>query len=271
MLQPKVVYEDETLWVIDKPAGIVVNRAQSVKEETIQDWAENKLKVKNQKFKVAVENSKYEDFYKRGGIVHRLDKETSGLLIIARNPQSFAKLQAQFKERKIKKKYLALVHGEVKPSKGTVKAPIKRNPFNPKKFGVYPGGRSAETSWRALQTLKSDDRFHLRGGTESQHQSESEALTFLELKPLTGRTHQIRAHLKFLGHPIVSDPLYSGKKTLRADRQFCPRLFLHAAALQFSHPKTGQGFKIESRLPKELEEVLKKLYIVTKNVQNKKS
>lgn len=238
-MEPKIIFEDEDLLIIEKPAGMVVNRAESVKGETVQDWAEKKLKVKSPKLKV----DKDSDFYKRSGVVHRLDKETSGLLLIAKNPQSFENLQKQFSQREVEKKYLALVHGEVKPKEGVIRAPVGRLPWNREKFGVLPGGREALTSYKVI----------------SHYTLAPKPYTLLELSPQTGRTHQIRIHLKYLGHPVVGDAFYAGRKTARQDRKWCPRLFLHAAFLKFKHPKTREWLSFESELSEDLKKVLEKL------------
>ena len=234
----KVVFENQDFLVIEKPAGVVVNRAETVKGETVQDWVEDRLGIRNQESGISEES----DFVRRAGIVHRLDKETSGLLLIAKNPESFANLQAQFKARKTRKKYLALVHGEVEPKEGRIELPIARNPFNREKFGVFPGGRKAVTEYKVISSLKVQDS----------------NFTFLELTPLTGRTHQIRVHLKGIGHPIVSDEKYAGRKTNREDRKWCPRMFLHASFLGFFHPRTGKWMEFESELPEDLQKALER-------------
>lgn len=235
---PKVVFEDDDLLVLEKPAGMVVNRAESVNGETVQDWAESRLGIRNLESGIS-------DFYRRSGVVHRLDKETSGLLIIAKNPPSFINLQEQFSQRMVKKKYLALVHGEIKPEEGVIRAPVGRLPWNRERFGVLPGGREAETEYKVVRNLESG--------------ISREKLTLLEVTPKTGRTHQIRVHLKYLGHPVVSDPTYAGRKMARGDRTWCPRMFLHASSLKFKHPVTHKWWEFESKLPKELAKVLEKL------------
>ena len=233
-LTPRVVFEDNFLLVLDKPAGLVVNRIQTVKRPTLQDWLEKKLKI-DWKSKIL------SDFDQRAGIVHRLDKETSGLLVVAKTRAAFDNLQSQFKERKVKKTYSALVHGLVKPKEGIIEAPISRNPFNRKKFGVFLGGRSAQTKYRVKKN-------YVLG---------AKSYTLLLLFPITGRTHQIRVHLKYLGYPIVGDEKYGGRKTARQDRIWCPRQFLHATELIFIHPKTGKRIDFSSPLPVELKKALR--------------
>ena len=128
-----ILYEDDDLLAIDKPPGVVVNRAESVKGETVQDWTETYLSFPRRR------ESNDSDFESRAGIVHRIDKETSGILLIAKNPIAFEKLQSQFKDRTIKKTYLALVHGDLVPSEGEIRAPVGRLPWNRERFGIVPG------------------------------------------------------------------------------------------------------------------------------------
>ena len=286
----KIIHEDPDFIVVDKPWGITVNKSETAKEKTVQDWAEKKLGISSAE--VDYKNTSYqqprvaddarqsfpkssnvprllserrsqslndsktvpksafsssasglrsassieEEFLSRGGVVHRLDKETSGLLLIAKNPQSFSNLQKQFKQREVKKVYLALVHGEVRPEKGEISASVGRLPYNRIRFGVIAGGREATTDYEVIN--------YYRLGKEK--------FTYLRLNPKTGRTHQIRVHLKYINHPIFSDPLYGGRKVSRADRKLLPRLFLHASEISFLHPKNNQIISLESPLPQEL-------------------
>jgi len=179
----------------------------------------------------------------RSGIVHRLDKETSGILLIAKSKDVFDELQSQFKERKVNKTYLALVHGKVEPKEGEIKTPVGRLPWNRERFGVLPGGKIAETEYEVLN--------YFRKGNDQY--------SYIEFKPKTGRTHQLRIHAKYLGHPIVSDNLYAGRKTVRKDRLWCPRLFLHASAITFTHPFFKKKVVYKSQLPHDLTESLNSL------------
>ena len=207
--------------VIDKPSGVTVNRAETTRgQETVEDWLANPN-------------------LPRGGIVHRLDKDTSGLLIIAKTAAALADLQAQFKQRQVKKAYLALVHGRVEPQSGNINLPVGRNALNRRRFGVFIAGRPAETGY---QTLK---RFA--------------AYSLLKVFPKTGRTHQIRVHFKHLNHPLVSDPLYLGKKRLKQDLTWCPRLFLHSQSLSFTQPQTHRIINLEASLPYDLQTALEKI------------
>jgi len=232
-VEPQIIFEDDFLLVLDKPAGMVVNRAISAKGKTLQDWLEENFQSANWR-------TIFNDQACRSGIVHRLDKETSGILLVAKTQDAFADLQDQFRKRKVQKKYLALVHGRVEPKEGTVEAPVGRLPWNRERFGVFPGGREARTAYKA----------------ETYYEKEGRSYTLLELNPQTGRTHQIRVHLKFLGYPIVSDNFYAGRKTARADRKWCPRLFLHASEISFIHPETERRISFSSPLPQELAQAL---------------
>jgi 23S rRNA pseudouridine1911/1915/1917 synthase len=243
-MELKIIFEDEEILVLEKPAGMVVNRAESVKGKTVQDWVEEKQKTVDGSQKT--ESSS--DFVRRVGIVHRLDKETSGLLLIAKTPEAFENLQKQFKERRIEKRYLALVHGKVEPKEGEIRAPVGRLPWNRERFGVLAGGKEATTKYK------------VNGQWSMVNGRQKEEFSFLELKPETGRTHQIRVHLKYWGHPIVADDKYAGRKRNRKDREWCPRLFLHAAFIAFSHPKTGKRVEIaSSSLPQDLKKALGKV------------
>ena len=245
MTEIKVIYEDDEIIVLDKPAGITVNRSDTTKgEETVQDWIENKLMVHGSWLK---EEDKESDFYKRSGIVHRIDKETSGILIAAKNRSAFEELQRQFKERIVKKTYLALVHGKVAPPEDEINVPVGRLPWDRKKFGVLAGGREAITRYRVISNLQL-----------AISKKKEEPMSLLELNPLSGRTHQIRVHLKYRGHPIFSDFLYGGRKTSRDDRKILERVFLHAYKISFIHPVTNKNLSFESPLPFELEKIISK-------------
>ncbi len=240
MSDVKIIFEDSDFLVIDKPSGITVNKSETTKGDTLQDWLEAKFKVQSSKSKVG-EGS---DFENRAGIVHRIDKETSGLLIVAKNRRAFENLQEQFKERVVKKTYIALVHGKIQ-GEGEIRVPVGRLPWNRKRFGVLSGGREAVTKYRVISNFK------------FQISNLPEEVSLLELFPETGRTHQIRVHLKYLGHPVFGDEFYAGRKTARNDRKLLPRLFLHAAKISFNHPATGKRIEFESQLPEELSNLLK--------------
>lgn len=248
-METKILYEDSDILVLDKPAGVIVNKSDTTKgEKTVQDWVEEYLKITNIKKSLGFRDSDLE-FSSRAGIVHRLDKETSGILLVAKNPDLFGTLQAQFKERKVQKKYIALVHGKLSLAKGEIKVSVGRLPWNRKRFGVVAGGREAVTKYRVLSVK------YLVSGKERK------PLTLLELYPETGRTHQIRVHLKYINHPVFADPFYAGRKTSRNDRKLLSRMFLHASKISFNSPKTGDLVSFESPLPEELKHFLQTLIL----------
>lgn len=216
-----ILFEDSYLLVLNKPLGLVVNRAESVKGETVQDWVEKT-------YRIFIEN--------RAGIVHRIDKETSGCLLIAKTPESFVELQRQFKSREIKKTYLAIVHGKLVPQVGEIRAPVGRLPWNRERFGIVPGGKEAMTRYVVKKTL--------------------EQYSLVELYPETGRTHQIRVHLKYINHPIVGDYLYAGRKTSRSDRALVGRCLLHAWKISFLHPESHHQVDVEAPIPDDMNNVI---------------
>jgi len=214
----EIVYQDQTLVVLNKPGGLVVLKGHTVREETLQDWVENNLGI---------------DIANRAGIVHRLDKPTWGLILVARNQFAFDDLQQQFKERRIKKTYWALVRGKP-PIEGEIVAPIGRSPGRRLRFAVVPGGKAAETSYRVMKEVVIG----------------SEEYSLLEVRPKTGRTHQIRVHFQYLGHPIFGDRVYGGKRERERP------LFLVAKEISFVHPETKKGVNFGIDLPKELRSLL---------------
>ena len=230
-VKPVILFENNDFAVVDKPCGLTVNRSETTKnQQTLQDWIERELRIKNYELRI----DKEEDFYKRSGIVHRLDKDTSGLILVAKNPQAFANLQEQFKLRLVKKTYLALVWGKL-TADGEISAPITRNPFNRKRFGIFVGGKEAHT------------RYHVLNNITIQRQE----ISLLEASPITGRTHQIRVHLSYIGHPLVGDPLYSGRKRGRVGLEMFGRLMLHAYKISFLDPKDNQKVEFKSEIPEE--------------------
>ena len=163
-----------------------------------------------------------------------------GLHVYFKNTQFREELQRQFKEREVEKTYVALAHGRVEPGSGTISVSVGRLPWNRERFGVLPGGKIAETRYEVLNYFKKG----------------SDVYSYIEFKPKTGRTHQLRIHARYLGHPIVSDNPYAGRKTVRRDRLWCPRLFLHASEISFKHTETEKQLKFKSEIPKELKNCL---------------
>jgi 23S rRNA pseudouridine1911/1915/1917 synthase len=215
-----IAYEDEHLLVVDKPAGLVVHPAKGHREGTLAQL-------------LAGTAAGGED-PARAGIVHRLDRDTSGLLVVARSDEIHAKLQELLRERRLKREYLALVQGRPPSRTGTIEAPIGRDPRVRTRMAV--GGhfpREARTRFELERTL---GRFSL-----------------LRLRLDTGRTHQIRVHLQAIGHPVAGDPEYGAAGLLGLQRQF-----LHATRLAFPHPVGGQPVDVRSPLPEDLREALER-------------
>jgi 23S rRNA pseudouridine1911/1915/1917 synthase len=252
-MEPKVIFEDNMLLVLDKPAGWVVNDADTVKHNlVVQRWLADHYEFET------IKDREY-----RCGIVHRLDKETSGILLIAKTKEAFHELQRQFKERIVEKTYVALVHGEVTPKEGKIEAEVGRLPWRRDRFGVLPGGRDSLTYYKVLQYCHpregGDPIYSKNVGVNLIPASAGMTFSLVEFHPKTGRTHQIRIHAKYIGHPIVGDEFYAGRKTARNDRKWCPRLFLHAKGIAFLHPETKKEMKFESELPEDLENVISQL------------
>jgi 23S rRNA pseudouridine1911/1915/1917 synthase len=219
-----IVYEDDVLLVIDKPAGMVVHPGAGHTSGTLVNAV---LAHCPQLTNVGGAD--------RAGIVHRLDKDTSGLLLVAKDEVTYTALQRQFKRRQVAKTYLALVDGQVQPREGIIEAPIGRDKRQRKKMTVVRSGREAQTMYRAIEYF-------------ANH-------TLLEVRPHTGRTHQVRVHLAWLGYPIVGDTVYGRRR----QRLLKSRHFLHAARLRFTHPVTGEEVEFEAPLPQNLADVLDQL------------
>jgi len=221
-----VVYQDEDLLIVDKPAGQVVHPAPGHDTGTLV----NALLGRGAELAPGGIAG-----VQRPGIVHRLDRDTSGLLMVARTDAAQASLQAQLKARRVKKTYLALVQGSVAAAVGRIEAPIGRDPGRRTRMAVTPNGRPSTTGYRVRERFP--------------------GWTLLELDLVTGRTHQIRVHLEAIGHPVAGDALY-GTGTSRRGPAGLERLFLHSWRLELTSPSTGRLIRAEAPLPGELEEVL---------------
>ena len=217
-----VIYEDEDILVIDKPAGMVVHPAPGHRRDTVANALLARLP--------GIEEVGDEQ---RPGIVHRLDMDTSGLMVAAKNRRAHRHVSGQIKDRSVLKGYTALAKGNIDPPEGVIKARIGRDNRNRKRMAVVDLGREAETSYRAVESAP--------------------GYTLLEVIPKTGRTHQIRVHLSALGYPIVGDALYGGKDP-RIERQF-----LHAHLLGIRLPGTGEYMEFTSPLPADLKAFLSQL------------
>ena len=217
-----IVYEDDDVIVVNKPQGMVVHPAPGHPDHTLVNALlyHSPLSTINGTF--------------RPGIVHRIDKDTSGLLMVAKNDLAHQSLAEQLRNKTNKREYLALVYGQIKEDEGTIDAPLGRNPQDRKKQAVVKGGRHAVTHFKVMKRY---DNFTL-------------VKCILE----TGRTHQIRVHMKYIGHPLVGDPLYGPRKVIGKDGQF-----LHAALLGFKHPRTGKELVFEAPLPENFQKMLDKL------------
>jgi 23S rRNA pseudouridine1911/1915/1917 synthase len=243
---PLVLYEDEGVAVINKPAGISVHpAAHNPSEITLIDfllrrWPEMR--------------SVGEDPL-RPGIVHRLDKEASGVLVVAKTRAAFLFLKKQFQERTVEKTYLVLVIGRMPQQKGEIEKPI----FRSRRFGTFttrirPGKVSSETFPKKMKLREAATAWKVLKEYRGEN---SETLTLLSVTPKTGRTHQIRVHLAAIGHPVAGDPLYGGKAARKA-RPELGRMFLHAFQLRFTLP-SGRALLVEADLPPELKRFLETL------------
>ncbi len=263
-----IIFENENLLVIDKLSGLVVNRAETTSEETLQDQLAKYFKLPNGNLGIG----------DRAGIVHRLDRETSGVLLVAKGQKTFEYLQKLFLERLVQKEYMVLVHGNLREDELVVKNNLIRIEGSGKFAKEKPrqtGGRESETHFKVdarMEFLSEDFEEIVQGlkstlnkGRINYLKKLARVYTLLRAYPKTGRTHQIRVHLKEEGMPVVSDLIYAPNKLLKFDLIWCPRLFLHAAKIEFEMPsKEGSGselkkFVFESPLPYDLRESLKKL------------
>ncbi len=249
-----VLYQDSSLIVIDKPPGLVVDPSSTQQSLTLADILISDFKIK----------------LERGGIVHRLDKDTSGVILVAKTKDALEKLQAQFKNRVVKKEYLSLVHGFLESR--VVEGAIARNPRSREKFAILDegsprfageAGKEAKTEFVPIKLMVMGSEFIEKIFSDFNKiqikklkTMNYELYTLVNCLPLTGRTHQIRVHLKYINHPVVSDDKYAGRKIVRLDHRWCPRQFLHAARLGFKHPVSDKWMEFESPLPEDLEKVL---------------
>lgn len=216
-----IVYEDSDVIIVNKERGMVVHPAAGHTSGTLV----------NALLHHCVDLSGINGEI-RPGIVHRIDKDTSGLLVSAKNDRAHVSLSEQLKAHTVTRKYIAVVHGEIPHDQGTVDAPIGRDPHDRKRFAVQAGtGKRAVTHFRVLERLS--------------------GYSLLELKLETGRTHQIRVHMLFIGHPLVGDPVYGRSKGATMDGQA-----LHAAVLGFEHPSTGERMEFEAPLPNDMQQLL---------------
>lgn len=223
-----VIYQDDDIAVINKPAGLVThpaigNTSGTLVNAMLNEWSEI---------------GDMEDEDHRHGIVHRLDKDTSGVMIIAKNMDALENLKAQFQARTVDKRYLAMLERTPNTPEGRIEAPIGRDPRQRKRMSVQRDGKPAITEFTVLDTSFRD------------------GATLVEFKLLTGRTHQIRVHAAFIGCPVIGDRVYGFRK--QRSNKF-KRNFLHASELTFDHPRTGERVSFKAPLPEILEDFMKKL------------
>jgi len=236
-----IVYDDEDMAVVNKPAGMMVHAGAGATEDS-----------RNRGTLVNALLHRFQSLSETGGdlrpgIVHRLDKATSGLLVVAKNDESHRRLAKQFSQREVKKTYLALVHGWVKADQGTISSRISRDRVRRTRMTTRrAGGREAVTHYTV----------------EKRIDSKYGKFTFLKLRIETGRTHQIRVHLASAGHPIVGDTLYGAPAQIRgknAETMFLDRNFLHSGGLQLQHPRTAKELSFSQPLPEELQSFLQRI------------
>jgi len=225
----EVLYQDADCLIVNKPAGLVVHPAAGHHQDTL-------VNILIARYPELIPLFESAEGGHRRGIVHRLDRDTSGLLMVARHEDAWRALQAQFKARQVSKTYLALLYGRMKEATGQVDAPLGRDPRNRKRMAVVAEGRRALTEYRVREFL-----YDARG-----------EYTLVEVHLYTGRTHQIRVHMAYINHPVVGDSVYGRRKPSLA----CPRQFLHAHRLGFRRLSDGQWIEVESPLPDDLQKVL---------------
>ncbi len=226
--QIKVVFENENFIVFNKPSGLIVNRSQTVKDSTLQDYLDENIEMDS-------DDDTESEYNKRNGIVHRLDKATSGIILVAKNEVYFTYLQSLFKERKIKKEYLAVVLGKVEEERFEIDAPIGRNPKSRFKYAIVRGEKESQTFFEREKVVTEGD------------------LNFTSLRcyPKTGRTHQIRVHLAAYGFPILGDNTYSSHKDSEMYEKIgINRLMLHSKSVTFNS-MDGEDFSFECETPEE--------------------
>lgn len=219
----EIIYEDQDVAVVNKPQGMVVHPSAGHTSGTLVNALMYHIKDLSSINGVV-----------RPGIVHRIDKDTSGLLMIAKNDNAHRSLAAELKDKKSLRQYLAIVHGNLPNDRGVIEAPIGRSDKDRKKQAVIAGGRDALTRFKVLERFGH--------------------YTLVELTLETGRTHQIRVHMAYIGHPVAGDPLYGPKKSLKGNGQF-----LHAATLGFTHPTTKEEMVFSAEVPEIFEKTLNDL------------
>ena len=224
-----VIYEDDDIIVVNKPKGLVVHPANGNPDGTLV----------NAIMAICKDSLSGIGGEIRPGIVHRLDKDTSGLLIVAKNDKAHINMSEQIKDRKVKKTYVALVRGQVPENEATINMPIGRSTKDRKKMAVTKNGKEAVTHFKVI----------------GRYTTKNASYTLLEIKIDTGRTHQIRVHMAEIGHPVIGDMVYSNGKNEFGIEGQC----LHARKLEFKHPITGKEMKLEAPLPEYFQDIINML------------
>ncbi len=240
-----IIHEDSDIIVFNKPPGLMVHGDGRSKERTLADMLLEeypKMKTVGEPMTMIDPKTKEETIMYRPGIVHRLDRDTSGVLIVAKNKKTYEMLKAQFQDREIEKVYKTIVWGRMKEEHDTIDAPMGRSKNDFRKWHAGPGTRGelreAVTRYKVLERLEDED---------------GNPFTYLEIKPKTGRTHQIRVHMNYVNHPVVGDTLYGRKPA-----GIVPRLMLHSESLTIEHPKKGK-MTFKAPLPEDFIATLAKL------------
>ncbi len=226
----EVIFEDESLIVVNKPTGLVVNISKTSPDSTLQNYLMEKQ---------AFESGDDSEFAQRSGLVHRLDKNTSGIVLAAKDEKTFRQLKKQFKDRRVKKVYLAVVLDHLQDPLITIDAPIKRDPNRRLRMAVVGGGRKAVTKIMLVKNFSLGDL----------------KASLIEINLQTGRTHQIRVHMAAFNHPVMNDETYMTKKQLVDSREEFSRMMLHAWKLGIYHPKLNKELNFDAPLPEEFDKI----------------
>ena len=226
-LKPKIIFEDDYIVAIDKPAGLVVNRSNTHVVPTLQDFVEDQVAIE--------EELEETDYTSRSGILHRLDKDTSGVILMAKDTNTFEAILKQFKNRELSKEYKAILIGDIHDSIIEIDAPIKRNPKFTFKFAVGTDGKPSQTRIELVKNFQLNGRNY----------------TSVTVRPKTGRTHQIRVHCLALNHCVAGDEIYCTRKEFVDSYADFARLMLHAHSIEITHPVTGGKLLLKSELPEE--------------------
>jgi 23S rRNA pseudouridine1911/1915/1917 synthase len=237
-IKPQIIYEDEVLMVVAKPPGLVVHSDGRTAESTLADWLmQERPEISGVGESITTSNGL---IIERPGIVHRIDRETSGVLLVAKTRESFAELKRQFQHREVSKIYNAFVWGVPKEREAVIDRPIGKSRTDFRRYSAFTTAsgkiREARTDYTVLKN---------NGGH-----------SYLEVRPLTGRTHQIRVHMHYLGHPIVCDKLYATKRPQALGFE---RLALHAHSIAFTHPTSGARMQVEAEMPEDFNHAIKLL------------